>query len=507
MKNVLSIVICFLSLQAYSQGHLTISVLDNGLVAPGVSVFFYDTPSQFYPNGINGPSAIENFSERAFTDANGLATFSLANVSLNDTVFWASRDCGGNLVWGSSVISAQSVLNTDTLNLSCLPADCDVIFKVHDYLRPSYIITYVEAFPLRQFSYTALPIGLNARWEIERDTFNLYSVSGLVNADYDTASFNRPIGLPLVLNYARVDSFCGFVTDTIIRNNAVCQPIFGIKRLGQGNYEFLNNSYAYGTIISSTLDFGDGIAITYPGKLADTSHRYTSAGNYPVCLTITAVLGSDTCTGTYCDTLRIGPGGTPLHNCQAGFGVDSLRSGLNQNQIAVWEGAGSNGTIQSYTWDFGDGTVINRRYPTHTYASSGVYQLCLSIVSTKNTSAGTDTCYSTYCDSIGFDANGNLVFKNGFTVNVLDPAQFSLGERLLHQSLSVYPNPSRGKIQLQWDERLKVDRIEIFTIAGKRIRSWQPQDHTSVISQLSKGIYVLRVEAATAYKIERLIVE
>lgn len=47
-------------------------------------------------------------------------------------------------------------------------------------------------------------------------------------------------------------------------------------------------------------------------------------------------------------------------------------------------GSVSNGTINSYHWDFGDGTISDEQNPTHTYTQSGSFTVIFTITDNKN---------------------------------------------------------------------------------------------------------------------------
>jgi len=199
-----------------------------------------------------------------------------------------------------------------------------------------------------------------------------------------------------------------------------------------------------------------------------------------------------------CDSVVVGQssggGGNPNPiTCNASFFPDSINSVLFQGQIVLGENSTtSRGTIIDYFWDFGDGTSINAQYPTHTYNSpTGVYNVCLTITAVD----GVDTCVSTYCDSIGFDANGNPVFKggSGFTINVVDPATFS-AEEFTAADFSLYPNPAKDYATLSWEAGTKVKKIEVLTLNGQLVRSIQADAQEIRINKLAPGAYIIRVQ-------------
>jgi hypothetical protein len=184
-----------------------------------------------------------------------------------------------------------------------------------------------------------------------------------------------------------------------------------------------------------------------------------------------------------------------------------VNSGLFQGQLVLWEASNSNGNIVSYDWDFGDGTTISTQYPSHTYTTVGVYTVCLTITALDN--AGIDTCVSTYCDSIGFDVNGNLVYKGmtGFTINVIDPATVGLENEVLASSLSLFPNPATDRAQLSWDASLNVENVAVYSITGQKLIDLQPNTNNAEITGLESGAYLVRVSSKTATKTLRLIIE
>lgn len=589
-----------------AQPTLNLSVTDSGgAPAPGVAVFYFNSPTSFYPNGYINPPVIENFDNRAFTNASGNVSFSMTNVSANDTVFWATKDCSGNLVWGAGMTTAMNPNITASLPLSCLPGDCEVILTYDSLALPSVNLGLVQAFPLRKFSNTSLPTNIPSLWSI-----NGNFQSGFTSADYDSITFNlNSTTAPYAVNYYRVDSLCSSVSATFGGSGGSvtpvsCNPFFFADTLGQDSlgYRVLvsDSSSSNGSIISYSLSMGDGTVLNSSSVISSHNHAYQNPGVYGICLSITAVLGNDTCSSTYCDTVVVGPPvlscssdfnasplsgspagsrflftsnastngniiwysydfgdgsatssnvGTQTHqysasgsysacltitsvlgndtcmdtycktvnvnlgggigpvSCQASYLVDTVNSGLFQGQLILWENSSSNGNIVSYDWDFGDGTTISTRYPSHTYTAVGVYPVCLTI--TAIDSSGVDTCVSTFCDSIGFDANGNLVYKNmtGFTINVVDPATVNLEEQVLNESLSLYPNPSRGSSKVVWDEQLTVQELSVWSTSGQLLISEVPQGNHLEIGGLKTGVYLVKVRATQSEKTLRLLVQ
>jgi len=422
MKKLVLMALMAFGFGAFAQNNLTINVVDTGMAfQPGVAVFYYSSPSAFFGNGYQNPPTFESYDTYTYTNNNGVANFWIGNLSAMDTIFWATKDCSGNAVWGTAVYSPNTPSITAALSLSCPPSDCEVLFNTFTFSTPLDTIYVIEAISLLEFSRTSLPAGIPSTM-----TINGVSTSGFTSSSYDSISFsnsNYPNGVSFC--YSRVDSSCTFTCDSI------------------GN---------------------------------------TGGGS--------------------------GTGGNPsLITCGANYIVDTVNSGLFQGQLVLWENSSSTGNIISYDWDFGDGTIISAQYPSHTYTTIGVYGVCLTITAVD--SAGIDTCVNTYCDSIGFDANGNLVYKGitGFTINVIDPATVGLDDKVLESSLSLYPNPAAEKANLSWDASLNVQNVEVYSISGQKLIDFQPTSNTAEITGLESGAYLVRVSSKTASKTLRLIVE
>jgi len=88
----------------------------------------------------------------------------------------------------------------------------------------------------------------------------------------------------------------------------------------------------------------------------------------------------------------------------------------------------------NYIWSWGDGTYDYTAYPSHIYADSGFYDICLTITDSTG-------CASTYCDS-SFHAmrtTNTMVY-----ISVINPLILGMKEPTSKPVLSVFPNPSSG---------------------------------------------------------------
>lgn len=258
-------------------------------------------------------------------------------------------------------------------------------------------------------------------------------------------------------------------------------------------------------IVTYSWDFGDGN--TSSSSNVWTNHTYAQAGTYLACLTITVIDSGVTCTDTYCDTIVVvGNGGNQLV-CNASFWVDS--SATNATGFFIYNNStplSTTTSTTSYFWDFGDGNSSTSPYPTHQYASSGIYNLCLTIMVID---VNGDTCSDTYCHPLGVDSLGNVIFKTngpGFTLNVLDPSTIGLNENIL-DDVSIYPNPANGEVTLDLGAQVDGDVVwSIVDLKGRNLATGEVSElNTKIdINNLNTGIYILTVKSGEAVSNHKL---
>lgn len=136
-------------------------------------------------------------------------------------------------------------------------------------------------------------------------------------------------------------------------------------------YSFSNG---FSALATSIWDYGDGTPLD---TAYNPTHTYASPGTYTVCTYVTGACSSD----TVCSTLIICPA-----PALAGY------SYVTTYPTVDFTDASQNAA--SYSWDFGDGSPLESiPNPSHTYATFGLYAVCLTV---------TDTCggVNTYCQNI-----------------------------------------------------------------------------------------------------------
>lgn len=191
-------------------------------------------------------------------------------------------------------------------------------------------------------------------------------------------TYAEPGTYPITLTVQDLEGLSSTMTQqvTVVANEA---PVAAFVATVTGHSLAVDASAAQdldGNIVSYAWDFGDSGAGT--GKTA--THEYGEAGTFSVTLTVTDNRGA-----THHLTKIVQTVDTPNVAPAAAFTdvVNALEATLDASASQD-----PDGSIVSYTWDFGDGTSGTGMTTTHTYATAGNYQVKLTVTDNKN---ATDT--------------------------------------------------------------------------------------------------------------------
>jgi len=130
------------------------------------------------------------------------------------------------------------------------------------------------------------------------------------------------------------------------------------------------NDLSQGTVNARLWDFGDGSYSIEQNPV----HTYEEVGTYDVTLVALGLGGQDSLTKSSLIAVG-GPGGGPTAPV-ANFSVDRTAGNV---PLPVQFTDLSTGDINSWSWNFGDGTTSNLQSPAHTYTAGGIYSVTLLV--------------------------------------------------------------------------------------------------------------------------------
>lgn len=169
--------------------------------------------------------------------------------------------------------------------------------------------------------------------------------------------------------------------------------------------EFTDMSYSVETISSWHWDFGDGNT----SQSSNPQHIFEFPGTYYVSLDIVT---NDSCTSSYVEPIWIFQDSS---TCEAvfSFELDTLNNIPNTFIFNDY----SEGEIEFWYWDFGDGTFSEEQNPIHNYENLGDYQVCLTVTSFQSG----NTCTSTHCNTLttlDYYNFGGQAFFGDYPINI-----------------------------------------------------------------------------------------
>lgn len=240
---------------------------------------------------------------------------------------------------------------------------------------------------------------------------------------------------------------------------------------------------------------------------------YTIPGVYEYCVTLRYMnpLG-DSCVDRKCKTIVI----EPWCATQANFRLASCA----QSNTFTFTPIG-NTTSTNVSWDFGDGTTgvsIGNTPITKTYASSGLYQVCMRVLQGK--------CYSSACYFVNvtpFVETNCLPSSlrisrdedNGVNINdiPLNEILIPTEEGKNNVSTMVYPNPASESVNVILNAPKESEvKIVLRNMEGRLLFSTtkligrENSKETIDISTLSNGLYIISIEAEGQLNTHRFVV-
>jgi PKD repeat protein len=164
-----------------------------------------------------------------------------------------------------------------------------------------------------------------------------------------------------------------------------------------------------GIITQHLWQFGDGTTSTATNPV----HAYPAAGNYQVTLTVTTING---CAKDTIKTVIVLPKPVSAFTASAPTCLDNTVN-FTDNSTTM------NGTIHSWVWNFGDGTIVTIFSPaspnvSHLYLTSGIFNVLLTITTTTG-------CTSSVTNTVEIQPGPVAGFTYSATHCMMNPVQFT----------------------------------------------------------------------------------
>ena len=152
----------------------------------------------------------------------------------------------------------------------------------------------------------------------------------------------------------------------------------------------------------------------------------------------------------------------------------------------------------TYLWNWGDGTTSTGAFPSHTYASAGLYSIYLSIIDAVG-------CTNNYCNTFYLMRTTNTMVY----VNVVAGIGTGISSPNSSPAFSISPNPGINSITITIDETMLGSTLTIYDITGKKMTTAQLSTVNRQLSteNFASGIYFVTLENEKGRTTKKLVIE
>lgn len=292
---------------------------------------------------------------------------------------------------------------------------------------------------------------------------------------------------PTVANPNQTDSNGNGIGDVCESSCTISQSLlvlpaslFGGPCLEYGITPLMNVTGGSANAHVYTITGPNGYSFTSNNLGAPSAFTHTFPGNgaYSVCLLTYAVdaFGNPCSSNSTCRNVTVD---CPT-SCNNGSTVSFTSSnGLQKTFTNTSNIVGSG--IVSYSWDFGDGNTSTQTSPIHTYASQGIYNVCLTATFYISQS---ETCSLTTCINVKAKGIGFIPSK----MNDMDGVGFDF---------EAYPNPVAHTLKLDINGEQDTYQVVVHSIDGREMMVEELTKNNSAqldVSGLESGMYFITLE-------------
>ncbi|MCA6361546.1 MAG: PKD domain-containing protein [Bacteroidetes bacterium] len=224
------------------------------------------------------------------------------------------------------------------------------------------------------FTNTSTPVNPNTTyfwWNFGDNTPGDFSVN-------PSHTYSAPGNYPVTLSMLDSASQClSIVTDTIaVTGNVICNVVVFSMPVSDASCATCADGVLSATALGGTAPY------TYAWSNGDTGSTVSGLlpGQYVVCAT-----DANGCSS--CDTAYVAV--QTQSSCNASFTTT-----LNAGNVYSFTNTSTSSPTAGYYWDFGDGNTSSLASPTHSYALSGNYAICLFVYDSAA------MCFDLACDTL-----------------------------------------------------------------------------------------------------------
>jgi hypothetical protein len=158
----------------------------------------------------------------------------------------------------------------------------------------------------------------------------------------------------------------------------------------------------------------------------------------------------------------------------------------------------ANGTAPlNYEWSWGDGSYDYTAYPSHVYADSGYYDICLSITDSIG-------CSKTYCSNEFL----HVPLSQMIYVNVISATTGIQNSDFSMDGFRVYPNPVANDFKIYFNNISSNASVQILNIFGVKVYEAKIESQiTTINKKLCPGVYFVNIKNPKESMVQKLVIE
>jgi hypothetical protein len=167
--------------------------------------------------------------------------------------------------------------------------------------------------------------------------------------------------------------------------------------------------------------------------------------------------------------------------------------------------------ITNAYWYWGDGTYSVGLSPSHTYAATGMYNICVAIMVSGCTTPSVMVCNNTNIYKTISTGNQSNAMA---TVNVVNSNPTAISKNTADEiAVSLFPNPGSGEFEVKISNVKSVNtQVRVYDLSGREVYNITEENTNGSftkrinLSHLSKGTYMVKVTSGNANKTSSLVI-